>query len=75
MWKYIIKRILLSILILLCVTFVIYTLLRCLPSSFVESMAVTLSQALERRATKNGLRSSTLPMDWILGLFPDISAG
>ena len=44
MWKYIVKRILLSVLILLCVTFIIYTLLRCLPSSFVESMAMTLSQ-------------------------------
>jgi len=43
MRKYIIKRILLSIVILFCVTFIIYTLLRCLPSSYVENMAMQLA--------------------------------
>lgn len=45
MKKFIIRRILISIVILLCVTFIIYALMRCLPSSFVENMAMTLSQA------------------------------
>ncbi len=45
MKKFIIKRILLSILILLCVTFIIYGLLRCLPASYVENMAMQLSAA------------------------------
>ena len=44
MRKYIVKRILLSIGILFCVTFIIYTLLRCLPSSYVENMAMQLAQ-------------------------------
>jgi len=41
--KYVVKRILLSVVILLCVTFIIYGLLRCLPSSYVENMAMQLS--------------------------------
>lgn len=43
MRKYVVKRILLSVVILLCVTFIIYGLLRCLPSSYVENMAMQLS--------------------------------
>lgn len=43
MRKYIIKRILLSIMILFCVTFIIYALLRCLPASYVENMAMQLA--------------------------------
>ena len=43
MQKYVVKRILLSVVILLCVTFIIYGLLRCLPSSYVENMAMQLS--------------------------------
>ena len=45
MRKFIIKRIMLSIMILFCVTFIIYALMRSLPGSFVENMAMTLSQA------------------------------
>ena len=45
MRNYIIKRILLSILILFCVTFVLYVLMRSLPASFVETMAMQLAQA------------------------------
>ncbi len=43
MRNYIIKRILASILILFCVTFIIYTILRCLPASYVETMAMQLA--------------------------------
>ena len=45
MRKFIVKRILLSIMILLCVTFIIYALMRSLPGSFVENMAMQLAQA------------------------------
>ena len=45
MRNYIIKRILASILILFCVTFIIYAILRCLPASYVETMAMQLSLA------------------------------
>ena len=45
MWKFILKRILLSVLILFCVTFIIYGLMRALPGSYVENMAMRLSAA------------------------------
>ena len=39
MRKYIIKRILLSIVILFFVMFIIYALMRCLPTSYIEQVA------------------------------------
>lgn len=45
MRKYILKRLGISLVILLCVTFVIYALIRSLPSSYVENMAMQLSAA------------------------------
>ena len=44
MRKYIVKRLLLSVMFLFCVSFIIYTLMRCLPGSFVETRAMQLSQ-------------------------------
>lgn len=43
MRNYIVKRILFSIFILFFVTLIIYTLIRCLPTSYVETMAIQLS--------------------------------
>ncbi|MBQ8264390.1 MAG: ABC transporter permease [Oscillospiraceae bacterium] len=45
MHKYIIKRLILSVIILFFVVFIIYAILRCLPMSYVETMAMQLSQA------------------------------
>ncbi|MBR5490284.1 MAG: ABC transporter permease [Oscillospiraceae bacterium] len=45
MYKYIIKRLILSVIILFFVVFIIYAVLRCLPASYVETMAMQLSQA------------------------------
>lgn len=45
MAKYILKRLGISVLILLIVTFIIYALMRLLPASYVENMAQQLSQA------------------------------
>lgn len=45
MKKFLIKRILLSVVILFFVTFIIYVLIRCLPTSYVETMAMRLSSA------------------------------
>ncbi len=45
MRKFLLKRIGLSVLILACVTFIIYALMRSLPASYVETMAMQLSQA------------------------------
>ncbi|HKL99846.1 MAG TPA: ABC transporter permease [Mobilitalea sp.] len=39
MWKYIIKRLALSVVILFFVALIIYTIMRCLPSSYIENMA------------------------------------
>ncbi len=44
MRKYVIKRILISIVILFFALFMIYTMLRCLPHSYVETIAIQLSQ-------------------------------
>ena len=45
MRNFLIKRIIYSIIILLFVTLIIYTLIRCLPTSYVETMAMRLSAA------------------------------
>ena len=39
MWKYIIKRLALSVVILFFVALIIYTIMRCMPSSYVQNMA------------------------------------
>ena len=44
MGKFILKRLGISVVILLFVTFIIYALLRLLPASYVENMAIQLSQ-------------------------------
>lgn len=45
MRNYVTKRLLLSVLILFCSTFIIYGLMRSLPSSFAQTQAMQLSQA------------------------------
>ena len=45
MGRYILRRLGLSTVILLFVVFIIYLLMRCLPASYVETMAIQLSQA------------------------------
>ena len=45
MGKYILRRLGISVVILLFVIFLIYLLMRCLPASYVETMAIQLSQA------------------------------
>lgn len=45
MRKYVAKRLGISVVILMFVIFIIYVLMRCLPTSYVETMAIQLSQA------------------------------
>ena len=45
MRRFILKRLVISAGILVCVSFVIYALMRCLPASYVENMAMQLSAA------------------------------
>ena len=47
MLKYIIKRLLLSVVILLGVSFIVYALVRCMPVDFVESKITAISQNTE----------------------------
>ena len=44
MKKYILKRVLISIVILFFVSMVIYGIMRCIPTSFVEKMAMERAQ-------------------------------
>jgi peptide/nickel transport system permease protein len=44
MRKYVVKRLTMSVFILFFVCFIIYALMRCLPASYVETMAMQLSQ-------------------------------
>ncbi|MBP3940077.1 MAG: ABC transporter permease [Christensenellaceae bacterium] len=44
MGKFIVKRLLTSVLILICVMLIIYTLMHCLPTNYIETMARQLSQ-------------------------------
>lgn len=78
MQKYILKRILLSIMILFCTSFIIYALLRCLPASYVETMAMQLAAApgakpydewLTQLNAAYGLDKSILPgfLTWLGG--------
>ena len=66
--KYIIKRILISIVILFFVAFVIYALMRCLPTSYVEASATSgfglpsaSTRALRARMAASVMVSHPLP--------------
>lgn len=60
--NYVIKRILLSFVILFCVTFIIYVMMRSLPSSFAENMAMQLSRT--GRKTVSGMAGSAQRSLW-----------
>ena len=73
MRKFLVKRTLLSILILFFVTFIIYVLMRCLPASYVETMARQLSQAPGSKPYEQWLAQLNaqygLDLDLITGFF------
>ena len=77
MRNYIIKRIAQAILILFCVMFIIYALIRCLPSSFAQTMAIQLSQAPGAKPYEEWLAqlnaSYGLDLDIIPGFFTWLS--
>ena len=77
MRNYIIKRIAQSVLILFCVMFIIYALIRSLPSSFAETMAMQLAQAPGAKPYKEWLAQLNaaygLDMDIIPGFFTWLS--
>ena len=57
MWKFVVKRLLLSVVILFFVALILYTVMRCIPTSFVDSMARQLSMRLAPRALMTGKHS------------------
>ena len=69
--KYILKRVLISIVILLFVAFIIYTMMRCLPTSYVEAKArersvapgqtLTYEQILEKLEASYGMDKGIVP--------------
>ena len=77
MRNYIIKRVAQSVLILFCVMFIIYALIRSLPSSFAETMAMQLAQAPGAKPYEEWLAqlnaSYGLDLDIIPGFFTWLS--
>ena len=75
--NYVIKRILLSFVILFCVTFIIYVMMRSLPSSFAETMAMQLAQAPGAKPYEEWLAqlnaSYGLDLDIVPGFFTWLS--
>ena len=57
MRKYIVKRLLISVFILICVTLMIYILMRNLPTSYVSSIA-------RQRAATDKTKSYQVWMSW-----------
>ena len=74
MRKYIVKRILLSIVILFFVAFIIYALMRCLPTSYIEVVARQKSQQPGSKSFEEWMAqlSSTYNMD--KGIIPGFFA-
>ena len=70
MRKFLVKRTLLSIVILFFVTFIIYVLMRCLPASYVETMARQLSQAPGSRPYEEWLAQLNAQYGLDLDLIP-----
>lgn len=55
--KYVLKRILISIVILFFVSFIIYGLMRCLPTSYIERMAQQKAMAPGSKSYEEWLAS------------------
>ena len=70
MRKYIIKRILISIVILFLVAFVIYALMRCLPTSYVEAMARQKSMQPNSKSFEEWMEQLTRMYNLDVGIVP-----
>lgn len=69
MGKFILKRLGISVVILLVVTFVIYSLMRLLPASYVENMAQQLSQAPGAKPYEQWVRELNAQYGLDVGIF------
>ncbi len=70
MRKYIIKRILLSVVILFFVAFIIYTLMRCLPHSYIENMARAKSMQPGSKSFDEWMEQLTAMYNMDKGIIP-----
>lgn len=70
MRKYITKRLALSVVILFFVCFIIYTLMRCLPASYVETMAMQLSQQPGSKSYQEWLAQLNVQYHMDVGIIP-----
>lgn len=68
--KYILKRILASILILLMVGLIIYALMRCMPSTYIETMARQKSQAPGSKSYEEWLEQLSKTYNMDKGIIP-----
>ena len=67
--KYIIKRILISIVILFFVAFIIYALMRCLPASYIENMARQKSMQPGSKSFEDWMEQLTAMYNMDKGIF------
>ncbi len=70
MRKYIIKRLLISVVILFFVAFIIYALMRCLPTSYVENMARQKSMAPGSKSFEEWMAQLTVSYGLDKGIIP-----
>ena len=69
MRKYIVKRILISIVILYFVAFIIYALMRCLPASYIENMARQKSMQPGSKSFEDWMEQLTAMYNMDKGIF------
>ena len=69
MRKYIVKRILISIVILFFVAFIIYALMRCLPASYIENMARQKSMQPGSKSFEDWMEQLTAMYNMDKGIF------
>ena len=69
MRKYIVKRILISIVILFFVAFIIYALMRCLPTSYIENMARQKSMQPGSKSFEDWMEQLTAMYNMDKGIF------
>ncbi len=70
MRKFVAKRLLLSVVILFFVTFIIYVLMRCLPTSYVEAQAIRLSQTPNSKPYEEWLAQLNAQYGLDIGIIP-----
>ncbi len=70
MGKFILRRLSISVVLMLLVTFIIYVLLRALPSSYVETVALQLSQAPGAKPYDEWVRQLSTQYGLDVGLVP-----